>query len=70
MASAIIDSATQPTLESVAHSQADEISTILALLQGVLDNEELFNHNTGCWRLVQMAHRRLKAVDEAFEPYI
>lgn len=43
---------------------------VLALLEGVLSNDELFYQHNHVWRLVDMAHKRRAQIQDAFASHI
>lgn len=59
-----------PPLKDVAHVQSDELFNVIALIDAVQRDLPHTNEMETSDRLLQMARRKIEAIQTAFDPYI
>lgn len=59
-----------PPLKNVAHAQSNELFNVLALIDAVQRDLPHTNEMETSDRLLQMARKKVEAIQAAFDPYI
>ncbi len=59
-----------PPLKDVAHTQSNELFNVIALIEAVQRDLPHTNEMETNDRLLQMAKRKVEAIQTAFDPYI